>query len=340
MEDNTNLILKGIELSSQGKYEEAIQCYDQALVINPDDKEGWNGKGDALDDLGKHEEAIICYDYVLRIHPDDSTWAMKGIVLNKINRHQEANICFDKALAMNPHNATALTMKKSNQEKRVTLDLLEKGDKLSKMMGKAIEAYQAKKYEEAIPHLQESLKILKDDPYEKKMFYEITSILTPMLSHCFFKINKFEEALVFINKSIIIKQDVSKYWNLKGEILFAQLKHEGAIICFDKALEIDPDKSPYLRNKGECLDKLSKYAESISCYEKALEKDPNNEKIQKDLDSVKAKLSKDSPSKTVEKIEVIEKNEPNDPVIILKVRLAKGEITLEEYRKIKEHLEN
>ena len=32
-------------------------------------------------------------------------------------------------------------------------------------------------------------------------------------------------------------------------------------------------------------------------------------------------------------------NEPSDPVIILKVRLAKGEITLEEYRKIKEHLE-
>ena len=83
MDDNTNLILKGIELSSQGRYEEAIQCYDQALAINPDDKEGWNGKGDALDDLGKHEEAIICYDYVLRIHPDDSTWAMKGIVLNK-----------------------------------------------------------------------------------------------------------------------------------------------------------------------------------------------------------------------------------------------------------------
>ena len=34
-ENNTNLILKGIELSSQGRYEEAIQCYDQALAINP-----------------------------------------------------------------------------------------------------------------------------------------------------------------------------------------------------------------------------------------------------------------------------------------------------------------
>jgi len=227
-------------------------------------------------------------------------------------------------------------MKKSNQEKRITLDLLEKGDKLSKMIGKAIEAYQSKKYEASIPYLQESLKILKNDPYEKKMLYEITSILTPMLSHCFFKMNEFEEALVFINKSIIIKQDVSKYWNLKGEILFAQLKHDGAIICFDKALEIEPGKSMYLSNKGECLDKLSKYPESISFYEKALEKDPNNEKVQKNLDLVKAKLSKDSSSKTVEKLEVIKKSEPLD---VLKMRLAKGEITLEEFNKIKECLE-
>ena len=337
MEDNTNLILKGIELSSQGRYEEAIQCYDQALAINPDDKEGWNGKGDALDDLGKHEEAIICYDYVLRIHPDDSTWAMKGIVLNKINRHQEASICFDKALSINPHNATALTMQKSNQEK-YSDDQLEKMNESNKMAHRAIEAFESKKYEESIPYIQVALKLLKDQPEDQNTF-TITNELLAMLSYCFFKINKFEEALVYVNNSITINPDVSKYWNFKGNILSALSKYEEAIFCYDKALELDPDKSMYLSNKGECLDKLSKYPESISYYERALEKDPNNETIQKDLDAVKAKLSKDSPSKTVEKVEVIEKNEPSDPVIILKVRLAKGEITLEEYRKIKEHLE-
>ena len=90
-----------------------------------------------------------------------------------------------------------------------------------------------------------------------------------------------------------------------------------------------------MSNKGECLDKLSKYPESISYYERALEKDPNNEKIQKALDSVKAKLSKVSPSKSTEKIEIIEKSEPLD---VLKIRLAKGEITLEEFNEIKENL--
>ena len=213
MEDNTNLILKGIELSSQGRYEEAIQFYDQALAINPDDKEGWNGKGDALDDLGKHEEAIICYDYVLRIHPDDSTWTMKGIVLNKINRHQEASICFDKALSINPHNATALTMQKSNQEKYSDAQL-EKMNESNKMANKAIEAFESKKYEETIPYIQVALKLLKGQPEDQNTL-TITNELLAMLSYCFFKINKFEEALVYVNKSITINPDVSKYWNFK-----------------------------------------------------------------------------------------------------------------------------
>ena len=44
-ENNTDLILKGKELNSQGRYEEAIQCYDQALAINPNNKYGWHVKG-------------------------------------------------------------------------------------------------------------------------------------------------------------------------------------------------------------------------------------------------------------------------------------------------------
>jgi len=49
VDDNSELILEGTRLSVPGKYEEAIQCFDKALAINPDDKDGWNGKGDALD---------------------------------------------------------------------------------------------------------------------------------------------------------------------------------------------------------------------------------------------------------------------------------------------------
>ena len=120
--------------------------------------------------------------------------------------------------------------------------------------------------------------------------------------------------------------------------LFAAKRYEESIVCCDKVIQMNPEDFVGWANKGECLDKLSKYPESISCYEKALEKDPNNETWQNSLDSVKAKLSDDFSSKTG--FGLIEKNEPSEPITILKVRLAKGEITLEEYSKIKECLEN
>ena len=39
---------KGNALYSQGNYTQAIQYYDKALAVDPNDKDALNGKGDAL----------------------------------------------------------------------------------------------------------------------------------------------------------------------------------------------------------------------------------------------------------------------------------------------------
>ena len=39
---------KGNALSTQGKYDEAIQAYDEAIRLDPNYATPWNNKGDAL----------------------------------------------------------------------------------------------------------------------------------------------------------------------------------------------------------------------------------------------------------------------------------------------------
>ena len=60
---------KGIALDSQGKYDEAIKAYDEAIRLDPNYADAWNNKGIALDDQGKYDEAIKAYDEAIRLDP-------------------------------------------------------------------------------------------------------------------------------------------------------------------------------------------------------------------------------------------------------------------------------
>ena len=46
----------GITLQDQGKLEEAIETYEKALTIKPDQAEVYNNMGNALKDQGKLEQ--------------------------------------------------------------------------------------------------------------------------------------------------------------------------------------------------------------------------------------------------------------------------------------------
>ena len=54
----------------QGKLEEAIASYRQAVRLKPDYAEAYNNLGNALKDQGKLEEAIASYQQALRLKPD------------------------------------------------------------------------------------------------------------------------------------------------------------------------------------------------------------------------------------------------------------------------------
>jgi predicted O-linked N-acetylglucosamine transferase (SPINDLY family) len=65
----------GNSLRDQGKLDEAIACYRQALLIKPDYAEAYNNLGNSLRDQGKLDEAIACYRQALSIQSDSATTA-------------------------------------------------------------------------------------------------------------------------------------------------------------------------------------------------------------------------------------------------------------------------
>jgi tetratricopeptide (TPR) repeat protein len=59
-----------VYLTNLGKQTEAIECFDKALGIKPDDAGTLTIKGFALYNLGRYNESIEWYDKVLGIKPD------------------------------------------------------------------------------------------------------------------------------------------------------------------------------------------------------------------------------------------------------------------------------
>jgi len=73
----------GILLHNQGKFAEALECYDKALAIEPKSPIVLSNKGLSLHNQGKFAEALECYDKALAIDPQDE------FIIKRMNNTKE-----------------------------------------------------------------------------------------------------------------------------------------------------------------------------------------------------------------------------------------------------------
>lgn len=66
-----DLVEQGQSLMDDGKFDDALGFFEQALLLNQDDPDLWNYKGVALRSLGRYEESMECFNKSLEIEPRD-----------------------------------------------------------------------------------------------------------------------------------------------------------------------------------------------------------------------------------------------------------------------------
>lgn len=89
---------KGLELSGQGKGEEALECFGKATAMDPRNADVWMGRAMTLSRMGRREEQLASIDKALELQPGDSWgWYMKGMVLGAT---KEGLACAEKAAAL------------------------------------------------------------------------------------------------------------------------------------------------------------------------------------------------------------------------------------------------
>ena len=66
-----DLVSKGLSSLDDGKFDAALSFFEQALTLDDKNPDLWNHKGTALRSLGRYQEAMDCFNKSLQIDPRD-----------------------------------------------------------------------------------------------------------------------------------------------------------------------------------------------------------------------------------------------------------------------------
>jgi Flp pilus assembly protein TadD len=72
MPSKDELYDRAIDLFGDGKAEDAVAVYREALALDPDFSDAWHGLAMALSELGRHDEAIEAGKRLCELAPDDT----------------------------------------------------------------------------------------------------------------------------------------------------------------------------------------------------------------------------------------------------------------------------
>ena len=225
----------GVVLAGQGKTQEAVAHYAEALKIRPDYAEAHNNLGAVLARQGKTQEAFAHYAEALRIKPDYARahYNLGGLLANQ-GKTQEAIAHFAEALRIKPDYAEA--------HNNLGVILANQG-----------------KTQEAFAHFAEALRIEPD-------YAEAHNGLGELLANQ----GKTQEAIGHFAEAVRIKPDYAEAHSNFGIILARQGKIQEATAHCVEALRIDPGYAEGHNNFGIILASQGKVQEATAHFAEAV----------------------------------------------------------------------
>ncbi len=242
LEDEISWNTKGTEFLKHGQLSEAIECFDNAIEINPSFELPWANKANIFfNNLKKYDGAL---EYVNKALELRSNWSealkLKGILLINLGRNEEALECLEKARNINREDWSIWDNK-----------------------GRAL--FNLRRYNEAIECFDRSLKFNPES-------HEVLNLGGLSLTY----LGILDEALNYFDEALKINQDFVPALLGKGEVLLNREDYNGVLNCLDVVLRKEPHNIHAWALRGFTLSKLDRHKEAIECCDKILEVDQNN----------------------------------------------------------------
>jgi serine/threonine protein kinase len=225
---------EGDQYLKQQHYSQALQAYEEALRMNPNNFYAWNGKGTALYSQGNYRKALDAYQRATEIEPENAVvWVSAGLTLQRLLRYQQALVHFERALSIDPQYVAA-------------------------WIGKADAQLDMNMPKEALTSYEEAL------TYDLKSFQAWNG-----LGNARSCLHDFAGAVEAYTRALLINPHSAVAWCNKAQAL-KQLGHNKvALDALDEATEIDKNYTPAWTLKAEVYEILGNSQEAQKARRRA-----------------------------------------------------------------------
>lgn len=244
----SDLVNLGNELFiSEGKSEEAIKYFDNAIEIDPNYVYAYTQKGYALIFLGNYDEAMSQFDKSIKLDSKFS-WAFdcKAYLLDLIGRYDEAIKCYDTALEIDPNDAAYLG-------------------------NKGWTLYRQGNYEDAIKYFDKSISANPNIAYPTPCMWNGKGMALTKLGDKDGALKAFNKSFELSCKQIEIMPTYIHALEGRGITLYGLGRYDEAIQYLDKSLSIYPRFAPFWYWKGLAFLATDRKKEAKDSFAKAKE---------------------------------------------------------------------
>jgi Flp pilus assembly protein TadD len=265
----------GFALVAQGRFDEAMAQYSEALRLDPDSPETHNNLGNALASLGRINEALAQYSEALRLKPDYlEAHVDLGITLALQGRIDEAMAQYSEALRIKP----------DDPEAHLNLGLALAGQgKIGEAIAQYSEALRIKPdYPEA--HLDLGLALASQGRIsEATAQYSEAQRIEPDYPEAHFNLGlalaaqgRVDEAIAQYFEALRLKPDYPEAHNNLGLALAGQGRIDEAMAEYLEALRLKPEDPKAHLNLGAALAAQGRIGEALAQYSEALRLKPDD----------------------------------------------------------------
>lgn len=267
---------KGNTAFKQGKFEDAVKHFSDAIALDPNNHVLYSNRAAAYQSLNLPEDALRDADKVLSIKPDFAKgYSRRGAALQVMGRLDEASQTFKKGLELDPGNEA---MKKGLEEVEAAVNL-DTGPGMNDLLGDVWATIsknpELSKYL-TDPDFVKLVKEIQDKPETISAHMgdpRIMALMTALLSERFPQIKTPGGANTPPTAPApapapppppssaappappAVPTDDSEK-NL-GNDLYKQRKFTEALSHYDKAIELNPSQMAYYTNRAACLFELA-----------------------------------------------------------------------------------